>query len=269
MDIERYRVRPGTTVDLATWPTTSVDRQAPSKKEADGVLAGLNERLAALQQLLYAEAARKVLVVLQGMDSSGKDGTIKHVFRTINPLGVRVANFKQPSARELAHDYLWRVHRNTPGAGEIVIFNRSHYEDVLVVRVHGLVPEQVWRRRYGHLRDFERLLTDEGTVIRKFFLHISKDEQRARLQERLDNPAKHWKFAHGDIEERSRWDAYQEAYADALTETSTPAAPWYVVPSDHKWFRNLVISQVLIETLEGLDMRYPEAPPDLDRIVIE
>jgi PPK2 family polyphosphate:nucleotide phosphotransferase len=268
MDIERYRVPPGTAVDLARW-TTTADPDGPSKKAAAGLLDEANERLGELQQLLFAESKHRVLVVLQGMDTSGKDGTIKHVFRMINPLGVRVANFKRPSERELAHDYLWRVHRNTPAAGEIMIFNRSHYEDVLVVRVHDLVPEERWRRRYGHLRDFERMLTDEGTVIRKFFLHISKDEQRDRLQERLDNPAKNWKFEHGDLEERKRWDNYQAAYAEAVGQTSTDWAPWYIVPSDNKWFRNVVISRILIETLEGLDMRYPEPSRDLADIKID
>jgi PPK2 family polyphosphate:nucleotide phosphotransferase len=218
--------------------------------------------------MLYADGRHRMLVVLQGMDTSGKDGTIKHVFRTVNPLGVRVANFKRPNDTELAHDYLWRVHQHTPGAGHLTIFNRSHYEDVLVARVHDLVPEMRWRRRYGHLRDFERLLADEGTVVRKFFLHISRDEQRDRLQERLDNPAKHWKFEHGDIEERRRWDSYQQAYADAIAETSTAWAPWYIIPSDRKWFRNLLISRILIESLEALDLRYPE-PPDLSEIKID
>jgi PPK2 family polyphosphate:nucleotide phosphotransferase len=267
METERYRVPPETKVKLDKWSTRS-DPKGPGKKDAPDILAGFNERLAELQQLLFAESKHRVLVVLQGMDTSGKDGTIKNVFQMINPLGVREANFKRPSERELAHDYLWRVHRNTPAAGEIMIFNRSHYEDVLVVRVHDLVDEAVWRRRYGHLRDFERMLTEEGTVIRKFFLHISKDEQRDRLQERLDNPAKNWKFEHGDIEERKRWDDYQAAYAEALSETSTEGAPWYVVPSDQKWFRNLVISKILIETIEGLEMRYPEPTRDLADIKI-
>jgi PPK2 family polyphosphate:nucleotide phosphotransferase len=268
MDTDSYRVKPGSTVDLKDW-TTRADPGGPSKKKAAALLEKANERLGELQQLLYAEAAHRVLVVLQGMDTSGKDGTIKHVFRTINPLGVRVANFKRPSERELAHDYLWRVHRNTPSAGEIMIFNRSHYEDVLIVRVHDLVPEKVWRRRYGHLRDFERMLSDEGTVVRKFFLHISKDEQRERLQERLDNPAKNWKFEHGDVEERKLWDGYQEAYAAAIAETSTEAAPWYIVPSDQKWFRNIAISNILLDTLEGLGMEYPPPSKDLSELTID
>jgi PPK2 family polyphosphate:nucleotide phosphotransferase len=268
MDTDRYRVQPGTTVDLADW-TPEADKDDLSKKQSVELLEEANERLGELQQLLFAESKNRLLVVLQGMDTSGKDGTIKHVFHGVNPLGVRVANFKRPSEREAAHDYLWRVHRNTPAAGEIMIFNRSHYEDVLVVRVHDLVPEERWRRRYGHLRDLERMLGDEGTVVRKFFLHISKDEQRRRLQERLDNPAKNWKFEHGDVEERKRWDDYQLAYAAALSETSTEAAPWYVVPANHKWFRNVVISRVLIDTLEGLDMHYPDPAPDLATIKID
>jgi PPK2 family polyphosphate:nucleotide phosphotransferase len=187
----------------------------------------------------------------------------------VNPLGVRVANFKRPNDVELEHDFLWRVHRNTPRAGEITIFNRSHYEDVLVVRVHDIVPRDVWSRRYGHIADFERLLTDEGTTICKFFLHISKDEQAARLQARLDDPAKNWKFAVGDLAERERWDDYQQAFTDALEKTSTDAAPWYVVPANRKWFRNHVIAEVLIEALEALDLRYPDPPPDLATIRIE
>jgi len=207
--------------------------------------------------------------VLQGLDSSGKDGTIKRVFRMVNPLGVRVANFKRPNDVELAHDYLWRVHRSTPANGEVTIFNRSHYEDVLVVRVHDLVPRDVWERRFEHIRHFERMLVDEGTVIRKFFLHISRDEQKVRLQERLDNPAKHWKFEHGDLAERKYWDDYTQAYEDAISETSTDHAPWYVVPAERKWYRDLVISSVLVETLDSLDLRYPEPAAGLDRIRID
>jgi PPK2 family polyphosphate:nucleotide phosphotransferase len=260
MDTERYRVPPGTDVKLAAWDTRTNGDHGISKDDAPALLTEYTERLAQLQQLLYAGESHKMLVVLQGMDTSGKDGTIKHVFRAVNPLGVRVANFKKPNDVERRHDFLWRVHHNAPLDGQLTIFNRSHYEDVLVVRIHGLASEPVWHRRYDHIVNFEQMLTDEGTVIRKFFLHISKDEQKARLQERLDNPAKHFKFEHGDIEERKLWDDYQRAYEDALTRTSTTTAPWYIVPSDQKWFRNLVISKVLIETLEGLDMRYPEAP---------
>jgi PPK2 family polyphosphate:nucleotide phosphotransferase len=219
--------------------------------------------------MLYAESKHKMLIILQGMDTSGKDGTIKHVFRTINPVGVKVKDFKRPNDVELAHDYLWRVHEHTPRNGRIVIFNRSHYEDVLVVRVNDLVPKQVWERRYEHIRGFEQMLVDEGTTIVKLFLHISKDEQRARLQERLDNPAKHWKFEHGDVAERAHWDAYTKAYEQALSETSTKSSPWYVIPSDRKWYRNLVISQLLIDKLEALNMTYPEPAIGIENIVID
>jgi len=202
------------------------------------------------------------------MDTSGKDGTIRHVFRSVNPQGVWVASFKRPTDDELAHDYLWRVHQHTPPSGNITIFNRSHYEDVLVVRVHDLVPDEQWKRRYRHIVDFEQMLVDEGTTVVKFFLHISKDEQRDRLQARIDTPEKNWKFQAGDVAEREHWDAYQEAYADLLTETSTESAPWYVVPSDHKWMRNLIVSNVLVETLERLDLSYPPADPSLSSTVI-
>ncbi len=255
---DHFRVKPGHQVRLDDWSTHSTDGFEGTKDDRAALLASLNEQLGDLQQTLYAESKHKVLIVLQGMDSSGKDGTIKHVFRTVNPLGVQVANFKRPNEVELAHDYLWRVHQQAPRNGHITIFNRSHYEDVLVVRVNDLVPAHVWHRRYEHIRSFEQMLADEGTTIIKLFLHISKDEQRARLQERLDNPAKHWKFEHGDIAERAHWDAYTEAYEQAIGETSTDHAPWYIIPGDHKWYRNLVVSQLLVATLEALDMHYPE-----------
>ncbi len=255
---DHFRVKPGHQVRLADWSTGTTDGFEGTKDDRATLLASLNERLGDLQQMLYAESKHKVLIVLQGMDSSGKDGTIKHVFRTINPLGVRVANFKRPNDVELAHDYLWRVHEQAPLNGRITIFNRSHYEDVLVVRVNDLVPTHVWRRRFEHIRGFEQMLADEGTTIIKVFLHISKDEQRARLQERLDNPAKHWKFEHGDIAERAHWDAYTEAYEQAISETSTDDAPWYIIPGNHKWYRNLVVSQLLVDKLQSLDMRYPD-----------
>jgi PPK2 family polyphosphate:nucleotide phosphotransferase len=268
MNADRYRLPAKTDVRLPDWSTNDTDGFDGDKGDAQTLLLDLNSRLADLQGLLYAEGKHQVLVVLQGMDTSGKDGTIKHVFRTVNPLGVKVANFKRPNDRELAHDYLWRVHEHTPARGHITIFNRSHYEDVLVVRVHDLVPKKQWSRRYRHIRHFEHMLNDEGTIVRKFFLHISKEEQKARLQERLQNPKKQWKFEHGDVDERKLWDEYQEAYEAALSETSTDAAPWFVVPSDRKWYRNLVISQILIDTLESLDMRYPEPSQGLDKIKI-
>jgi PPK2 family polyphosphate:nucleotide phosphotransferase len=232
-------------------------------------LKELNDRLEELQELLYAEAKHKILIVLQAMDSGGKDGTIRHVFDGTNPQGVKVASFKKPTDTELAHDYLWRVHRHTPGSGEIAIFNRSHYEDVLVVRVHNLVPEEVWNRRYDHINAFEQMLADEGTTIIKLYLHISKGEQKERLQARLDEPHKQWKFAKGDLAERARWDDYTAAFEAVLSRTSTTSAPWYVIPADRKWYRNLVVSRILVDTLEKLEMSYPEPEEDLEGIVIE
>ena len=218
----------------------------------------LQLRLADLQDRLWAESRRSLLVVLQAMDAGGKDGTIKHVFRGVNPQGCRVQSFKEPTHLELAHDFLWRVHRAAPRAGEIGIFNRSHYEDVLITRVHGLVPEKVWRERYDLINSFEELLGHGGTTIVKLFLHISKGEQRKRFDSRLHEPRKRWKFQPSDLTERERWAAYQEAYADALTATSTASAPWYVIPADRKWYRNWAVSRVLIDTLEHMDPHYPE-----------
>ncbi len=269
MDAQQFRVKPGKNVDLDDWNPSETGNFSGSKGDAAGELERMNTQLAELQELLFGEHKHKVLVVLQGMDTSGKDGTIKHVFKAINPLGVKVANFKRPNTTELEHDFLWRVHTHAPGNGRIVIFNRSHYEDVLVARVHSLVPEETWKGRFEHINAFEKLLADEGTVIRKFFLNISKDEQRQRLQSRIDNPHKRWKFEGADLEERKYWDEYRVAYEDILTRTSTDHAPWYVVPSDRKWFRNLVVSQVLIETFEGLDMTYPEGPAGLEGIVVD
>jgi PPK2 family polyphosphate:nucleotide phosphotransferase len=268
MDTEPYRIKPGASVVLPDRPADDTDGYDGDKDEGKALIEEQSTKLFDLQQLLYADNTRKVLVVLQGMDTSGKDGTIKHVFKMVNPVGVAVANFKRPNDVELEHDYLWRVHRNAPRNGDITIFNRSHYEDVLVVRVHDLVPEKVWKKRYEHIRNFEQMLADEGTVIRKFFLHISKEKQRERLQERLDNPAKHWKFEHGDLEERKYWDAYTDAYEEAISRTSTTDAPWYVIPSDRKWYRNLLVSRILVETLESLDLSYPEPAQGLDKITI-
>jgi PPK2 family polyphosphate:nucleotide phosphotransferase len=239
-----------------------------SKKEGKKKLHQLNQELEELQELLYAEGKHKLLIVLQAMDTGGKDGTIRHVFEGVNPQGVKVAGFKVPTRVELAHDYLWRVHKHTPGKGEIVIFNRSHYEDVLVVRVHNLVPEQVWSQRYEHIQAFEKTLADEGTTILKFYLQIDKDEQKERLQARLDEPHKNWKFSSGDLDERKLWDQYQTAFEAALAKTSTETAPWYVIPANRKWYRNLVISTIIIEKLKSLNMSYPPAEEDLDHIVI-
>lgn len=269
MDTDIYRITPGSEVDLAARDPRDRALCEAGKVEGKRRTAVLNGRLEALQETLYAEGKHKLLVVLQAMDTGGKDGTIRHVFDGTNPQGVQVASFKKPTDRELAHDYLWRVHQHTPAAGRITIFNRSHYEDVLVVRVRDLVPPDVWRRRYDHINHFEKLLADEGTTILKFFLHISKEEQKERLQARLDEPHKRWKFSRGDLAERKLWDDYQAAYTAALRRTSTEWAPWYVVPADRKWYRNLVISHILVETLESLEMRYPEPEEGLDGIEID
>jgi len=264
--MERYRIPANTSVHLAAFDPA--DDGGLKEKEAEARVADLNRRLETLQEVLYAEGRHRVLVVLQAMDTGGKDGVIRHVFDGVNPQGVRVAAFGRPTEEELAHDYLWRVHRHTPGAGEMAIFNRSHYEDVLVVRVHGLVPEAVWSRRYAQINDWERLLTEEGTTILKFYLHISPEEQAKRLAARRDDPTKRWKFRLGDLEERGRWSAYMAAYEAVLSRTSTPWAPWYVVPADRKWYRNLVVATILVEALESLQMGYPQPEEDLAGVVI-
>ena len=202
------------------------------------------------------------------MDAGGKDGTIRHVFDGVNPSGVKVAAFKKPSENELSRDYLWRAHAQVPADGELVIFNRSHYEDVLVVRVLELVPDEQWKRRYDHIVDFEQMLSDEGTTIVKIYLHISKDEQKERLQARLDEPDKNWKFEVGDLETREHWDSYQEAFEDVLSKTSTSNSPWFIVPANRKWYRNIAVSEILVQTLEQLKMAYPEPEEGLDEIVV-
>ena len=264
-----YRVQPGTRVDLSAWDPDDKTLFDGKKSDSKGPLKALNSRLEVLQEVLYAEGKHKLLVVIQAMDTGGKDGTIRHVFDGVNPQGVKVASFKAPTRLELAHDYLWRVHQVTPAKGEIVIFNRSHYEDVLVVRVHNLVPPEVWGRRYAHINNFEQMLADEGTTIVKFFLHISKDEQKKRLQARLDEPHKRWKFNVGDLGERALWDEYQHAYEAVLSQTSTEWAPWYIIPANRKWYRNLLISQILVDLLESFNLQYPEPEDDLDNVVIE
>ncbi len=233
------------------------------KQDAAATLDQLIARLAVLHNRLWAEATRSLLLVLQGLDASGKDGTIKHVLTGINPQGCRVVSFKAPSPSELAHDYLWRVHAACPERGEIGIFNRSHYEDVVAVRVRKLAPEHVWQARYQHIRAFERMLTDEGTTVVKVFLHVSSDEQRKRLQERLDDPEKAWKFRRSDLDDRALWPEYQQAYEDVLTETSTEWAPWHVVPADHRWVRNVAVAQLLVDALEALDPKLPDPDPGL------
>jgi PPK2 family polyphosphate:nucleotide phosphotransferase len=261
-----HRLEPGSKVRMKDFDpdaTPLCDDKADGKERC----VSLEGRLGDLQELLYAEHKHKVLVILQGMDTSGKDGTVRHVMSGVSPAGVRVVSFKKPTEEELDHDFLWRVHARTPGSGEIAIFNRSHYEDVLVVRVHKLVAEKIWRKRYRQINEFERTLAASGTVILKFFLHISKNEQRKRLQERIDDPKKHWKFQHGDLDERKLWDDYVDAYAEMLEETSTKWAPWYVIPANAKWYRNLVVANVITEMLQSLKMKYPKI--DLSGEVVE
>jgi PPK2 family polyphosphate:nucleotide phosphotransferase len=267
--MKQYLVKPGDKVKLSEWDPNDPGDFKGGKKDGLAEIAKLNAKLEALQELLFAEHKHKVLIVLQAMDTGGKDGTIRHVFEGINPQGVRVAGFKVPTEEELDHDYLWRVHKVTPGNGEMVIFNRSHYEDVLVVRVHNYVPPEVWKKRFDQINQFERTLAENGTTILKFYLHIDLDEQKERLQARLDEPTKHWKFRLGDLEERKLWPDYMQAYEDVLSKTSTKYAPWYIVPANRKWYRDLVISSVLVDTLEGLKMKYPESEENLDGIVVK
>ncbi|HEX8803049.1 MAG TPA: polyphosphate kinase 2 family protein [Acidimicrobiales bacterium] len=261
--MERYRVSHGTGFRLGDHDPADTGGFDGGKSEAKAELAKLTDRLGELQEMLYAERTTGVLVVLQGMDTSGKGGVIRKVFEGMDPSGVRVASFKAPTEPELAHDFLWRIHPHVPGRGEVTIFDRSHYEEVLIVRVHDLVPKDRWEARYEHIRAFERMLVDEGTVVLKFLLHISSATQRERLQARLDDPTKHWKFRLGDVAEREHWDAYQDAYQDMVRQTATPEAPWYVVPADRKWFRNLVVCRTAVAALEGLDLRWPESEDDL------
>ncbi|HUP50561.1 MAG TPA: polyphosphate kinase 2 family protein [Thermoanaerobaculia bacterium] len=267
--MDRYRVPPDRKVSLRDFDAGDTSLAEGGKKEGEAIVRGLGKRLDELQDLFYASRRQKLLIVLQGMDTSGKDGTIRKVFASMDPLGLRVAAFKAPSEEELDHDFLWRIHRRVPGLGEVVIFNRSHYEDVLVVRVRNLVPEKVWKARYAQINDFERMLAEAGTTIVKFFLHIDQKEQKERLQSRLDDPTKRWKFCRGDLDDRKLWKDYTRAYEDVLSRTSTEWAPWYVVPANKKWYRNVVVSQVLVDMLEGLDLRYPEPEDDLVGLQID
>lgn len=261
-------VPPGTPVRLDDFDPRYVEGDWTKKSAARQVRKNI-ETIADLSYRLYAENRRALLMILQGMDTAGKDGTIRRVMSGINPQMCQVVSFKQPSHEELDHDFLWRIHRAVPRRGNIGIFNRSQYEDVLVVRVHSLVPEEEWRSRYDRINEFERLLVEGRVTILKFLLHISREEQRARLQARLDDPTKRWKFSHGDIAERKLWDDYQRAYEDALTKCNTEHAPWHIIPADRKWYRSLVVSQVLRETLERLNPQFPPAEEGLEGLVVE
>jgi PPK2 family polyphosphate:nucleotide phosphotransferase len=258
---KKFRVKPGEKLRLS-----KLDPSFTGEHESDAMAKEATERarakLAREQNLLYAEHKHSILVVLQAMDAGGKDGTIKHVFSGVNPQGVRVARFNQPTPTELAHDFLWRVHPHAPGRGEIAIFNRSHYEDVLITRVHKLIDKATWTRRYREIRDFEALLFQSGTTILKFFLHISKEEQLARFAQRLEDPGRNWKISEADYTERELWDDYLEAFEDAIRATSTHEAPWYVIPSNAKWFRNLAVSQIIADAMADLDLAYP--PPSVN-----
>ncbi|MFP5390192.1 MAG: PPK2 family polyphosphate kinase [Gammaproteobacteria bacterium] len=269
---ERFRAPRDLTLrekDAAETPLREEDGNGGVKARERERTAELVAKIAKHQEMLYAARKQKVLLVLQGMDTSGKDGTVRNLFGGINPMGLKAATFKAPSSDELAHDYLWRVHSQVPGKGEIAIFNRSHYEDVLITLVQGMIDEEEAERRYAHIRDFERMLAETGTVIIKVFLHISKDEQRKRLQERIDDPDKHWKFDDNDLVQRRRWDEYQRAYEKAINATDADHAPWYVIPADSKTHRNLIMATLLLEIMESLKLDFPKPREDLKHVKVE
>lgn len=263
-----HRLKPGQKIKLQDVPTRG-ERFHDDRAEAERECDELRSEFAEWQNRLYAEGKQRLLVVLQATDAGGKDGTIRKVFCGVNPQGVRVASFKKPSDDELAHDFLWRIHKKVPASGMIQVFNRSHYEDVLVVRVHNIVPREVWKPRYQLINEFEKMLTDNGTTILKFYLHISKDEQKERFQSRLDDPDKTWKFSKEDLDKRKHWDDYIEAFEDAIQQCTTKHAPWFVIPADQKWYRNLAILRSIVGTLREMNPCYPAPESGLDEIVIE
>lgn len=267
---ERYRVRHGEKVDMAQLdPADQGLWEEGSKREHKALLKEKLNELEELQTQLYAEGKHKVLVVIQAMDAGGKDGCVKKVFASMDPKGVHVSSFKKPSSKELAHDYLWRIHKQVPAKGMVSVFNRSHYEDIIAVRVKNIFPESVWEKRFDHIVNFEQMLVDEGTKIVKIFLNISKEEQRERLQDRLDHQEKWWKFNPGDLDDRAKWDEFMEAYEDVLGRTSTDDAPWHVVPANRKWYRNLVVAQIMINALKDLKMEYPKVEWDPKEMKVE
>lgn len=265
IDVRPYHIAPGSALDLCEKSTR--EDGGIKKKDGKKALKKLSKRLVDLQELLYARQERGLLVIFQAMDAGGKDSTTRHVFRKLDLAGVRVKSFKQPSRRERLHDFLWRIHMHAPRRGHIAIFNRSQYEDVVAVRVRQLQPPEAWQSRFEHINAFERLLADEGTIVLKFFLHISKQYQKERLQRRLQRTDKHWKFNPKDLDDRDRWDQFMQAYSEAIRRCSTAAAPWYVVPAERRWFRDLVVMQTVVDRLESLRMSYPE--PDFDPAAIE
>ena len=240
-----------------------------TKGEAVVELNALRTQLTDLQRRFFVDRSKKLLIVLQGMDTSGKNGTIRHVFRGVNPQGVHVSSFEKPSRRELSHDFLWRVHKRTPANGEITIFDRSHYEDILAVRVNHLKPKSIWKKRYNHINNFQQLLVDEGTIILKFFLHIDQETQKQRLQERLDIPAKNWKFDMSDLVARKRWDDYEIAHEEVFAQTSHSHAPWYIIPANKKWARNLLVARIVVACLDDLQLSYPKVNFNPEEIVID
>jgi PPK2 family polyphosphate:nucleotide phosphotransferase len=260
-------IEPGTAVSLRRHDTDATFGWDKDKAAVD--LEEVKSKLGILQQRLFAEEQRSLLLVLQAMDAAGKDGTIRSIMSGVNPAGVRVASFGVPGGPETRHDYLWRVHAEVPTRGQIGIFNRSHYEDVLVVRVKGFVPKRVWARRFDHINAFERLLVDEGTTVVKVFLNVSKEEQRERLQERVDDPEKRWKYRAGDLDDRALWPKFQAAYEDAISRTSTVHAPWYVVPADRNWVRNLAVAKIMLHHLQKMDPQLPPADPSLAGRVVD
>jgi len=263
--LERFKVEPGSKVKLKDVDPSFKDGHESHKAAAEET-AHYAKKLRELQDLLYAERRHSLLICLQALDTGGKDGAINHVLAAMNPQGCRVAAFKQPSAEELAHDFLWRAHKVAPARGEVVIFNRSHYEDVLVVRVHNLVPREIWSHRYERINGFEKELAQHNTQILKFYLHISKEEQLERFKQRLDDPTKHWKISEADYKERGYWDDYVAAYEEALSKCSTGHAPWFIIPADHKWFRNLAIARIVVEHMESLKMSYPKPTVDIEHV---
>ncbi len=263
--VERFKVPPGTAVNLKDVDPSFKDRHEGHKEAADEI-EHYRQKLRELQELLHADGQRSVLLCLQALDAGGKDGTINHILGSMNPQGCKVVGFKQPSALELAHDFLWRIHRVTPARGVVTIFNRSHYEDVLIARVHKLVPKEIWSRRYDRINAFESGLVEDETHILKFYLHISKEEQLKRFKDRLDDPSKQWKISEADYKERTYWDDYMAAYEDVLSRCSTEHAPWFIIPADHKWFRNLAVARIVVEHLEGLKMTFPPPVVDIEHI---
>jgi PPK2 family polyphosphate:nucleotide phosphotransferase len=262
---KKFAVEPGMKVRLSKIDASYTGKHETHEKALVEIQKNV-ERMDKLQYLLYADGSQSLLVVLQALDAAGKDGTIRHVFSGMNPQGTFVYGFKQPSREEAAHDFLWRAHVRTPGKGEVVIFNRSHYEDVLVVRVHKLVPQSVWSKRYDLINDFETMLSQNGTTILKFFLHISPEEQLSRFKQRLDDPARHWKISESDYSERELWSKYVDAYEDAMKLTSTKRAPWYIIPANHKWFRNLAVSQIIADTMDEMGLKLPPTRVDISDI---